>query len=190
MIERVNRAFLLVIGTVLLALGVVGLVRSYGGFGADSEEEPVLGRSVRRFVADNTEWFWPLVAILAVLIAFLAFRWLLAQLQRPPSLGVLQVRREGPGGVTRIAGGGLREALVSDVETSPEVRSAKARIDGDARDLQIDMSVDMYDDADVVRVRRRIEESALERFRQATEAERVTARVRLHLAGPRGRTVR
>ncbi len=48
----------------------------------------------------------------------------------------------------------------------------------------------MYDDADVVRVRRRIEESALERFRQATEAERVTARVRLHLAGPRGRTVR
>lgn len=189
MTERVNRTFLLVIGTVLFALGVVGLVRSYGGFGGASEEEPVLGRSVRQFVSDNAEWFWPLVAVVGVLIAFLAFRWLLAQLQRPPSLGELQVRREGPGGVTRIAGAGLRDALVSDIETSPEISSAKARINGDARDLEVDLSVDLYDDADVVRVRRRIEESALERFRQATEAEQVTARVRLHLIGPRRRTV-
>ncbi|CAN5156146.1 hypothetical protein BH20ACT24_BH20ACT24_00080 [soil metagenome] len=189
MIERVNRTFLLAIGTVLFALGVVGLVRSYGGFGGDSEEERVLGRSVRRFVSDNTEWFWPLVAIVAGLIGLLAFRWLLAQLQRAPSLGELRVRREGPGGMTRVAGAGLGDALTSDVESSPEVRSAKARIDGDARDLEIDLSVDLYDDADVVRVRRRIEESALERFRQATEAEQVTARVRLHLTGPRGRTV-
>ena len=186
--DGLNRTVLTLLALLLLGAGAYGLARGYGAFGDDQADDPVLTSDVRDFVSDNGDWFWPLAAVLSLLVAWLGLRWLLAQIAAP-AVHHLPVRSEGPGH-TELQAAGAASALADDIETYPAVRGARARIVSDHPSPEVEITVDVHDDADVPAVRRRIEEHALPRFRGALEVQELRARIHVRLAEPAGRTVR
>lgn len=85
---------------------------------------------------------------------------------------------------------GATAALARDIEEYPGVRSARARLLGDHPAAEVEIIVDVHDGADVPALRRRIEEHALARFRQALELADLRSQVHVRPAEPAGRTVR
>jgi hypothetical protein len=186
--DRLNSTVLTLLALVLLAAGGYGLARGYGAFGDAQAAEPVLGDDVRDFVSGNADWFWPLAAVTALLTSWLGLRWLLAQISTP-TVSSLPVRADGPGH-TELAASGATAALAGDIEEYAGVRSARARLVSDHPSPEVEITVDVHDDADVPVIRRRIEDHALARFRSALELEQLGAQVHVRLAQPAGRTVR
>ncbi|MDQ3898397.1 MAG: alkaline shock response membrane anchor protein AmaP [Actinomycetota bacterium] len=186
--DRLNRTLLTLLALLLLGAGAYGLARGYGAFGDDRAADPVLTSDVRDFVSRNSDWFWPLAAVVSLIVAWLGLRWLLAQISTP-TVGRLPVRSDGPGR-TELLATGAASALAHDIETYPGVRGARARIVSDHPSPEVEVTVDVHDDADVPALRRRIEEHALERFRTALEVQELRSRVHLRLAERAGRGVR
>lgn len=186
--DRLNSTVHTLLALALLAAGAYGLARGYGAFGEARAADPILTRDVRDFVSRNADWFWPLAAVLSILAAWIGLRWLLAQFSAP-AVGHLPVRADGPGR-TELSASGATAALAREIGDYPGVRTAKARMVGDHPSPEVEISVDVHDDADVPAVRRRIEEHALPRFRGALEVQEVRARIHVRLAEPAGRTVR
>ena len=85
---------------------------------------------------------------------------------------------------------GATAALARDIEDYPGVRSARARLVSDHPSPEVEVTVDVHDDADVPGIRRRIEEHALARFRSALELQELRSQVHVRLAERAGRTVR
>lgn len=188
--DRLNRTLLSILGLLLLGAGIYGLLRGGGAFGQDRAEDPLLLESVRDFVSDNAAWFWPLMAILALIVAYLAYRWLRAHIRSGPTLGHIHLQHDPSFGSTRVSASAAADALSAEIETYPGVRSASARLLTDGTQPEVELGVDLHDDANVEDVRRRIEEHAFPRFRQALDTRDLVARVRFDLAGPAGRLVR
>lgn len=186
--DRLNAGVLTVLALALLGAGGYGLARGYGAFGEARAGHPVLTDGVRDFVSRNSDWFWPLAAVLSLLGAWLGLRWLLAQLATS-AVGHLPVRADGPGR-TELLGAGATSALARDIEEYPGVRSASARLVGDHPVPEISVTVDVHDDADIAAVRRRIEEHALVRFRSALELTKLRSQIHFRLAERAGRSVR
>ncbi len=186
--DRLNAAVLTLLALVLLGLGAYGLARGYGAFGDARAGDPVLTDDIRDFVTRNSDWFWPLAAAVALLVAWLGLRWLVAQLSTT-AVGPLPVQADGPGR-TELLGSGATAALARDVEEHPGVRSASARLIGDDPVPEISVTVDVHDDADIAAVRRRIEEHALVRFRGALELTKLRSQIHFRLAERAGRSVR
>jgi len=186
--DRLNNTVLSLLALVLLGVGGYGLARGYGAFGEARAADPVLGDDVRDLVGRNAGWFWPLAAALAVLVAWLGLRWLLLQVHTP-TVSRLPVRADGPGHTDLVASGATT-ALARDIEAYPGVRGARARLVGDDPAPEVDITVEVADDADVGEVRRRIEEHAIARFRDALELSELRSQLHVRLAEPEGRTVR
>jgi len=186
--DRVNRTVLTLLALALIGIGGYGLARGYGAFGEEQAADPVLGDDVRDFVSRNADWFWPLAAVLSLLLAWLGLRWLLAQISTP-TVHRLPVRADGPGH-TELSAPGATAALARDIEDYAGVRGARARLVSDHPVPEVEVTVDVHDDADVPGVRRRIEEHALARFRAALELQDLRTQVHVRLADRAGRTVR
>ena len=186
--DRLNTTVLTVLALLLLAAGGYGLARGYGAFGDREAADPVLGDDVRDFVSRNGDWFWPVAAGVTLLVAWMGLRWLLAQISTP-TVSRLPVRSDGPGHTVLLASGAT-SALAHDIEEYAGVRAARARMVSDHPSPEVEVTVDVHDDADLPVLRRRIEEHALARFRSALELQELRSRVHLRLAEPAGRTVR
>lgn len=186
--DRLNAVVLTVLALALVGVGAYGLARGYGAFGDARAADPLLTDDVRDFVSRNSDWFWPLAAVLALLVAWLGLRWLLAQLSTA-AVAHLPVRADGPGR-TELLASGATSALARDIEGYPGVRSASARLVGDHPVPEVSVTVDVHDDADIPAVRRRIEEHALVRFRGALELATLRSQIHLRLAERAGRSVR
>lgn len=186
--DRLNSTVMTLLALVLLAAGGYGLARGYGALGHARAADPVLGDDVRDFVSVNANWFWPLAAVTALLTSWLGLRWLLAQISTT-TVYSLPVRADGPGH-TELAASGAARALAGDIEGYAGVRSARARVVSDHPSPEVEITVDVHDDADVPTIRRRIEDHALTRFRSALELEHLASHVHVRLAERAGRTVR
>jgi hypothetical protein len=186
--DRLNGTVLFLLSLLLLGIGAYGLARGYGAFGEARADDPVLGDDLRDFVSRNADWFWPAAAALSLLVAWLGLRWLLAQVSTP-TVSRLPVRADGPGR-TELLAGGATAALARDIESYAGVRGARARLVSDHPSPEVEITVDVHDDADLPDLRRRIEEHALERFRSALELQQLRSQVHMRLAEPVGRTVR
>jgi hypothetical protein len=99
------------------------------------------------------------------------------------------VRADGPGH-TELVASGAASALADDIEGYAGVRGARARIVSDHPSPEVEVTVDVHDDADLPALRRRIEEHALTRFRTALDLQELRSRVHLRLADRAGRSVR
>ncbi len=186
--DRLNGTVLFLLSLLLLGTGAYGLARGYGAFGDRRADDPVLSDDVRDFVARNADWFWPVAAAVSLLIAWLGLRWLLAQISTP-TVSRLPVRSDGPGR-TELLAGGATAALARDIESYSGVRGARVRLVSDHPSPEVEVTVDVHDDADLPALRRRIEEHAVERFGSALELQELRSQVHLRLAEPAGRTVR
>lgn len=188
-LDRVNRAVVSLLGILLLALGVYGLVRGAGALGDRQAEDPLLTRGLRDLVADTEPWFWAVVAGLALLVALAAARWLQEQLTPSPSLSSLAVATGAGPGTSTLDTSAVSTAVTRDVETDPDVSSARVRVVPSGDVIGLDVRASVADHGDVHAVRRRIETEVLERARTALGRPDLAATIRIRLGDPGARTV-
>ena len=179
--DRLNRLALLALGLVLLAAGAYGLARSYGALGDTKADEPVLLESVRTFVGRHDAWFWPVSFVVALLIAYLGYRWLKAQLipdGRRPTYCVADARDE-----VVLTAAALEDAVASDLEEDHRVIAANARITefGDTPALKVTMTI--RDDVAFQELKHDYETRNLERARSALDASNIRSKVALAFSG-------
>ena len=186
--DRRNAVVLSVLGVVLMGVGAYGLARGYGAFGDAQAGEPVLGEDLRDFVGRNSHWFWPLASVVSLVVAWLAFRWLVSQIHTPGA-GRLRVRDE-PDGSTEVSTSGAAAALARDIEDYPGVRWARVRMVTDGVRPEVEVTAEVDDNTEPDAVRRRIDDHAFSRFRQALDLADLSPRVHLVLGGPAERAVR
>jgi hypothetical protein len=187
-LDALNRSVLTVVALVVGAAGVYGLLRGAGAFGDRAAHEPLLWDDLRRFVNDNTWWFWLVAAVASLLIAWLAWRWLRVQLVPTPSLDRLPVgsRREG---MTTLSADAVSDAVRRELESHPDITSSRVRLVGSPEDLALDIRATVAGDADHEAVRRVIEDEVLAHARQALEVPHLGAVVRLRLGDASQRVV-
>lgn len=185
-VDRVNRLVLTVLGAALLALAVVGLVASAGGFGRRVADAPLYGRVPRGWFETNGWALW-LVALFGVLVALLALRWLLAQVHSE-RVTRLDLERDLAEGRTLLGGGALTSAVVADVETLPGVRRAGASLLGTSRPW-LRLTVDLDERADIAEVRRRLETGSVPRLRRVLGEEHFPVEALLRLPASTRATV-
>lgn len=187
-LDALNRSVLTVVALLIGAAGVYGLLRGADAFGERAAHEPLLWDDLRRFVNDNTWWFWLVVAVASLLIAWLAWRWLRAQLLPTPSLDRLPLgkRREG---VTTLSAAAVSDAVRRELESHPDVTSARVRLVGSPENLALDIRAAVAGAGDHEAVRRLIEDEVLAHARQALEVPHLGAVVRLRLGDVSQRAV-
>lgn len=188
-LDRVNRTIVSLIGLLLLTVGVYGLLRGAGAFGDDQADDPLLTSGIRDFVSDAEPWFWAIAAGVSLLIALLAARWLKEQLTPSPSLSVLPVATGPAPGTSKLATSAVSAAVARDVETDPDVSSARVRVVPSGDVIGLDVRAVVTDHGDVHAVRHRIETVVLDRARTALGRDDLTATIRLRLGDPGARTV-
>lgn len=164
----VNRTGLTLIGLLLAAAGVSGLLLSTGVFGPDLVSSPVLPDLVRRFAAD-TPWFWWAAAAVCLLLALLGARWLLAQLRTDRS-GQMDLTTDPTDGLTHLHAGALTAAVEDDTATIRGVTGASAHL-VDHRGQRLQLVVDVADYADITDVRAGLEEQVVPHLRQALDTD-------------------
>lgn len=187
-LDALNRSALTIVALVLGAAGVYGLLRGAEVFGERPADEPLLWDDLRRFVNDNAGWFWAVAAAVALIIAWLAWRWLRVQFLPTPSLDRLPVgdRQEG---TTTLSASAVTDAVRREAESSPDIDSARVRLVGDPDQLQLDIRATLAAGGDQDAARRYIEDEVLPRTADALEAPNLGATVRLRLGEAAQRAV-
>jgi hypothetical protein len=187
--DRLNQTILIALAVAAITVSLWGVGRTDGWFDARDPDQPLLVPTVAAYVARNARWFWPLSALIAVLLCVLSLLWLRAQLRLPRRAStdlIIQVPDgEVPDGLVRVHGEALAEALEHDVAASVEVvRRASARVTGDHHDLDIDLRIEVEENADLADVRHHVETDVLPRFARAACVQHTTTYLDLRLQPP------
>ncbi len=175
---RLDRALLLLLGLLLTAAGVLSLLVGFGVFGSRLRRRHVFDNVISRFVGDNGRWLWPVVAVVGLLLGYLALRWLVAQL-RPTGVRDLPLDPRSTAGRTDLVGAALTDAVTAEISAYRGVAGASARLVGDELDPELRLRVRLDARADVAGLRRRIEADAVAHARQALDAPRLPVRLDL-----------
>lgn len=177
-----NRFGIGLVGLLLLAGGGLALARGTGGLGRARAAEPIIGAGVRGFVAGEP-WFWRAVALAAMVLALLALGWLLAQTRRG-TLRRLEIDAQGTGR-TSMPASAATDAITEEAEGYRDVTRAGAKLlkPGTRPSLRLDLTVG--ERADVRPAIRGLHAEALPLLRQALDADRLPAVVRMHTSGRR-----
>ncbi|MER7008509.1 alkaline shock response membrane anchor protein AmaP [Dactylosporangium sp. NPDC000555] len=165
--DRVNRAALALLGLLLLALGVSGILLGAGVFGEDAAHRNLLDNSISHFIGAHGGWVWPAVAVVAVVIALLSLRWLLTVLFSTGRLADITVAGDHSAGRTTLTSTALGDALSGEIESYRGVHSARTHLEGDPTNPQLAVTVNTQQNADLAALRRHIETNALAHARHA-----------------------
>ena len=185
--DRRNRVLLALVGAVLSGLGAFGLLRGVGQVGG-ADSDPVVSRWLRAESRERQVLLLSLVAAVAVLLIWLGFAWLLAQM--PQGRAASHVALEPTGRTTRIDIGAsaLCTALAGDVHRLDGVTDASARVVRE-HPLAIEIDVSLEEGTDLTTLNRAIAERPRRHLLEALEQAEVDLRVRFHLARPAARRV-
>lgn len=162
--DTANRIVLFMLGLLLVVAGGLGLALSLGAFGNSRATSPVLPEQVHTFPDDQT-WFWWATAGVALLIALLAFMWLVAQL-RTHRVSRLDRTTDAREGYTKLHAGALTKAVEDEIGDITGVTRASAQIHDHPR-LALALAVDITDTADIDRLRTQLENNIVAHVRQA-----------------------
>lgn len=177
---RGNRLGLAIVGVILLLAGVAALVRALdlipGVLG--SADAPVVEEPLRDFAADQP-WFWVLLAVVLIIIALLALRWLAVQ-GRSEAVRTLRLESDSRKGSISMPADAATGALEDDLETSPYLRRAQAGLNGGPSRPRLRLSVTMEPTAEPAAALERTYQ-ALDRYAQAMEMPDAPAVVQLHV---------
>ncbi len=180
MIDRLNRVVLTLVGALLLAAGVLGLLaqtdvlnlRSPGRLYTDGRDE----------ILDDPELWWSIIIASAVVLTLLGILWARRQLVPRGGSGIstttLRHDRRGELTVEPVA---VARAVEADFARIPGVVGSRVRLLelGDTTDLRARLHLARH--VDIVAVRDGIG-PVLDRMKGAIGARHVNARVRLDLA--------
>ena len=168
---RLNRSLTAVVGLLLLAAAALGAAANLGRLPGLDSAAPTL--TVPATVPDWWTWF---AAVVGVVIALAALRWLLAQTRRRPGAATWDLPSDAgsePGGVagrTRMVSSAATEPLIDDLTAHPTIRDASARLTGDVARPRLDLEITVDEHADLSAVRAHLDRYALPRLRTALDA--------------------
>lgn len=174
---RRDRLVLAVVGLLLLAGGVLILLRSFGVFGTGVARHRLLTDGQSRFF-DQRPWAWALVGAAGALVALLALRWLIAQL-RSDRIGAFELEPDPRHGTTVLPAAAVTRALAEEIEGYRGVRSASARLLHDPRHPELLLRVNVEDRSSASAVRTRVEQAALPHAQQAVDLPELPTRILL-----------
>jgi len=177
---RTNRFALVLLGLLLLAAGVLGLVASFGGFGAEAQRSPFLDPTTRDFAA-SYDWFWLAVAVAALIAAVLALLWLRAQFSTS-RVRSLPLESDRSRGATTLKISALERACVDELESHRGIGRANAVLVGDAYRQTLILSVSMDGRETVRAVDEMVRSEVLPKIRQALDDTTLSVRVEYKLA--------
>jgi hypothetical protein len=183
---RGNRLGLALTGLVLLVGGGYLITRSLGAFGSRQAQDPIYSAGTAGWIHDQRPWFWVVLAALAVILAALLIRWLLAQL-RSDSLKRIALDPDthtdtstGRGsGRAELPAAALTAAVGAKIDSYPGVSKVRASSAGRPDQPELRLRVTIDPDADLARVRRRITGEALADARTALDTEHLPTQLRL-----------
>ncbi len=175
---RLDRFLLLLLGLLLSAAGVLALLVGFGVFGTRLRNRPVFGNFLSDFVGRNGQWLWPVIALVGLLLGYLALRWLIGQL-RPTGVRDLQLEPRSTTGHTDLVGAAVTDAVTDEIGGYRGVAGASARLVGDELAPELRLRVQLDSRADVAALRRRIETDAVAHARQALDNPQLPVRLDL-----------
>lgn len=165
---RLDRFLVLLFGVLLTAAGVLALLVGLGVFGSRLRAQPVLDNVAGDYVGRNSQWLWPVIALVGLLLGLLALRWLMKQLT-PTAVRDLQLEQAATDGHTDLSGSAVTSAVSQEIRDYRGVTGASARLTGEETDPQLVLRVQLDRRADVAAVRDRISEQAIAHARQALD---------------------
>ncbi|MDN5750641.1 MAG: alkaline shock response membrane anchor protein AmaP [Pseudonocardia sp.] len=182
-----DRSLLVLIGLVLLVLGVLVALLSYGVFGAARAGRPILDPVVADVVTSQLLIVRLVAIAVGVLALILGLVWAARSLrpERRPDL----VLDPGPETAITVDSSAAADALATQAAALPGVGRAKARLVGSPDAPAVRMSMWLADDADVRDVLDRLDTQVLSSARSALGIAALPVAVRLELdkatTGPR-----
>lgn len=175
---RLNRTGLTIVGVLLLLAGLATLLRALGLMpgilGAASA--PVTAQPVRELAGDQA-WFWPVLAIVLIVVALLSLWWLAAQTRTDTIRGV-SLESDRRRGNTRLPARAVTTALEDDLAVAGYLRRISATLAGSAVRPRLRLAVSMDPGADPGTALERLR-GALDRSRRALESPRMPATILL-----------
>ncbi|ANZ39082.1 hypothetical protein BBK82_26410 [Lentzea guizhouensis] len=169
-----NRVLLFLCGLVLLGAGGAAVVAHLGRIPQlDSGAPLVPGADL------PPTWVLVVTAVVAVVLALLCLRWLLAQVPRTPTA---TWRWSGDNGSTRMSTSVATAPLAEEISGYPGVRKVEAALTGPHTAPRLALVVRAHGDADVREIRRRIDSEGVPRLREALESPELVATVEFRLA--------
>ncbi|HUQ61748.1 alkaline shock response membrane anchor protein AmaP [Lentzea sp.] len=169
-----NRFLLGLLGLVLLIAGGAAVALHLGvvpWIGGDAALVPG--------TALPPTWALVVTAAVAVVIALLCLRWLIAQV---PRREVASWRWADEAGVTRISSSTAAAPFAEEVAAYPGVRKVEAELTGPRTAPNLALVVRAHGDADLRGIRRRIDDEGLPRLREALETPDLRATVEFRMA--------
>lgn len=177
-----NRRGIALVGLVLLLVGLVLLGANRGIVLRTAPHRRAYPDDAVRFVRDNHTWLWPVVGAVAVVIGLLFLRWLLVQ-ARVDRLRTVMIdsdaATESGAGRTTLPAGVIADVVEDDLLTVDGVRRVRASLTGTRDDPQLWLHIVTDSDADLARVRRHLDETALVGARTALDRPDLTATIRI-----------
>jgi hypothetical protein len=186
--DRTNRSMLLLLALILLAAGGFGAAASFGGFGRSVQGDKLKTNRVWTFFGAHGDWLWPLVALVALLMAVAALRWLRVLLFSTDRVGDLPIASVRGTGRSSLIPAALTDAVTEEIRSYRGIHGARARLVGDADDPRLVVVATVEDSADLIATRHQIETGALARARQALDKPDLP--IQLDLAVTTKRTTR
>jgi hypothetical protein len=187
---RLNRAWLTVLGLLLLLSGLAvlvvgtGLLRPIATAVGVSRNRP--GPTDRLFGSATSHaltlpWVALLLALAGLVVALLAVLWLLAQIPRSNSAKPFRLHDSVTAGLTRCAPSVLTDAVEAQVKGLPDVQNAAAVLRGTASRPDLTVKVTVSDRADVPRLLHTIATRVAEDLGEAldTQLSRLSVQVEI-----------
>ena len=187
-LDASNRVVASILGLTLVLAGGYGLVRGLGGMGADARLRPVLDQELRAGIAEYAGWVAGVATLVALVVAWLGWRWLRRQLVPSTPLRRIPVG-DGQGGRTWIDTGALAEAVTRDLAASGHVAAGQVRVVGFHGAPGLALTAEVAPGGDTRAVREHVAGHVVPRARAVLGRDELGAHVHLRLADPGGRTV-
>ena len=164
-----NRTWLIILGILLLAAGVLTALIAGGvvdGMGAPAPSESVLPDGAGFLAGDFAPWA---VLLAGILLGLLGLWWLLTQIPRTRTAGSFRLQEDPAHGITVCDPQVLAAAVSQEAGQLPGVVGSTVRLRGTADEPDLAMKVTVNSDADVQGVIARIQQEVVPHLVSALE---------------------
>jgi hypothetical protein len=185
--DRLNRALLVAIGLLLAGAGVAGLLRGAGALGGEGGD-PVISPWLRTEARERQALLLSLLAVAALVLLWLGFCWLTAQLPKDRPVGQVTLGRTEHASRVDVSAKAITDALIADVRRVDGVTEASARVIREDP-LTINLDVSLEEGTDLNTAGQAIADRPKQRLLQALDLPDVELRAKLRLARPPQRKV-
>ncbi len=171
---------LVLLGLLLVGGGLVGLVASFGGFGASNQGRAVLDPTARDFAAAH-DWFWVVVAAVCLALAALALLWLRAQVSTQ-RLRELNLESDRSRGVTSLAASAVERACADVLRSRRGIAKASALMLGDDYDHRLILSISLDGREPLRAVDEIVQSEILPQIRNVLDSQHLSVRLEYKIA--------